>query len=45
MFEYISVSQIKIIKRAEKRKVDLNIELERTVLSTISTSRVDYGTT
>ena len=38
------ISQMKLIKRTEKLEVDVNIEMGRTVLSTISISRVDYKT-
>ena len=45
MFAYISAFDSTNEIDKKKREVDLNIELGWTVLSTISISRGDYGTT
>ena len=47
MFEHISVFDFinEIDKITEKLKLDLNIELERAVLLTITTNRGGYRTT
>ena len=39
------ISQMKLIKRTEKLEIDLDVELGRTILLTISTSMGDFETT